>query len=942
MPPATTAACPSLHHVPARGEALSSPLQQRARPALLAAGSALLVPRPALLAARRAAPLPPPIPSPRRARSALLAALACLALLPLAATPARAQSPNRGFNVFIAGFDDINGNGKLDCGEPVTVEAGYFDSPQDSTGAITGHLTSPYSGTAGLSFLHGTVQQDFSLSAGSCLGTITGGNGQSDVEADMDFNCGPPSANPVQGNAIVWKYKALFVGSSPSLTATAHGTTSDGLDRTPSVTKTDQFGTVCSGGGPSVTVTKTASGSGAPGSVIVYTLGVTDTSGLGLGGVQFTDVVPDQTSFDAAASSAGWSCPATTSGSLCTLPIGNVPPNGTVTRFFAVDIASPLPAGVTSIANTGCARQGPSLVLGCASATLPTTGAPVLKLAKSVQSGNGTPGATLVYRLVVSNSGNQGSGPVTVGETVPANTSWNAGASAAGWSCSGAAAGSTCTLPLGNVPAGGSVSTLFAVTIANPLPAGVTSVTNTACVSGTPTCGSVTTPTNGMPALSVHKSLSGTATPGAILTYTVAVQNTGNQGAPPLGVSDQVPQLTTFQPAVSSPGWSCAPDASAGSLCTNRLAVLPAGATATLTFAVKVLNPLPAGATTIANTACAAVLSLEAATQTCDTVTTPTQGHPRLILAKQYTGGPVLPGAVLPFTLHLSNTGDQDAGPVTLQETVPAHGTFDAAASTPGWTCTATTPGSTCTLALPGLAAGATRQAVFAVTADASLPPAVVIDNAACATTSGGVSACANAATPPALSTDTTLTVTPAAVSIVGGVAHPTDTLQYALVVPNTETASLTGLVATLTLDPHETLVAGSVTTDHGTVTTGNAPADTTVVVAIGDLPPGQVATISFACKIASGLPPGTTVLSAQALTTGTNIPSDASDDPTTPQVDDPTSVQVTVTAGPAPPIPTLDAWGLLLLCTALAAAALAIQRRRRAAGAATPGPFVP
>jgi uncharacterized repeat protein (TIGR01451 family) len=921
---------------------LSSPLQQRARPALLATGSALLVPRPALLAARRAAPSPPPIPSPRRARSALLAILTCVALLPWAAAPARAQSSNRGFNVFIAGFDDINGNGKLDCGEPVTVEAGYFDSPQDTTGAITGHLTSPFAGTSGLSFSHGTVQQDFTLTAGSCLGTITGGNGQSDVEADMDFNCGPPSANPVQGNAIVWKYKALFVGTSPSLTATAHGTTSDGLDLTPSTTKSDQFGTLCSGGGASVTVTKTASGSGAPGSVIVYTLSVTDTSGLGLGAVQFTDVVPDHTSFDAAASSAGWFCPAATAGSLCTLPVGNLPPNGTITRFFAVDIVSPLPAGTSAIANTACARQGPSLVVGCASATLPTTGAPVLKVAKSVQSGSGTPGATLVYRLVVSNSGNQDSGPVTLGDTVPANTAWNAGASAAGWSCSGTSPGSACTLAVANVPAGGSASTLFAVTIANPLPAGVTAVTNTACVSGTQTCGSVTTPTNGMPALSVHKSLSGAATPGATLTYTVTVQNTGNQGASSVTVNDLVPQYTTFQPAASSPAWSCAPSNSAGSLCTVHVNVLGAGATLFLTFVVQVQSPLPAGATAISNTACASQGLSEAATQTCDTVTTPTQGHPRLILAKQYTGGPVLPGAVLPFTLHLSNTGDQDAGPVTLQETVPAHSTFDAAASTPGWTCAAATAGSACTLALPGLAAGAASQAVFAVTADASLPPAVVIDNAACATTSGGLSACANAATPPALSTDTTLTVTPAAVSIVGGVAHPTDTLQYTLVVPNTETASLTALVATLTLDPHETLVAGSVTTDHGAVTTGNAPADTTVVVAIGDLPPGQVATISFTCKIASGLPLGTTVLSAQALTTGSNIPSDASDDPTTPQVDDPTSAQVTVTAGPPQPIPTLDTWGLLLLCAGLAGAALAVQRRRAARTAAAPGPFVP
>ncbi|HEY6322196.1 MAG TPA: hypothetical protein VJA16_11625 [Thermoanaerobaculia bacterium] len=783
MAPATTAASPSLHIVPACGTSSLSRLPRQAGSAPLATPSALLARRSALLATRspllatpspllatpspllatrrearssalRAAPSyrAPVFAPPRRPRSLPLAALTCLALLallPWTAPPARAQAPNRGFNVFIAGFDDVNGNGKLDCGEPVTVEAGYFDSPQDSTGAITGHLASPFSGTAGLSFLHGTVQQDFTLSAGSCLGTITGGNGPSDVEADMDFHCGPPSANPVQGNAIVWKFQAAFVGTSPSLTVTAHGTTSDGLNLTPSATRSDQFGTLCSGGGASVTVTKTASGSGAPGSVILYTLGVTDTSGLGLGGVQLTDVVPGQTSFDAAASSAGWFCPATTSGSLCRLPVGNLPPNGTITRFFAVDIASPLAAGTSAIANTACARQGPSLVVGCASATLLTTGAPVLKLAKSVQSGSGTPGATLVYRLVVSNSGNQDSGPVTLGDTVPANTAWNAGASAAGWSCSGATAGSTCTLPVGNVPAGGSASTLFAVTIANPLPAGVTAVTNTACVGGTQTCGSVTTPTNGMPALGVHKSLSGTATPGATLTYTVAVQNTGNQGASSVTVNDLVPQYTTFQPAASSPGWSCAPNASAGSLCTDQVSVLGAGATLLLTFVVKVSSPLPAGAAAISNTACASIQGLpEAATQVCDTVTTPTQGHPRLILAKQYTGGPVLPGAVLPFTLHLANTGDQDAGPVTLQETVPAHATFDAAASTPGWTCAAATAGSACTLALPGLAAGAASQAVFALTADAALPPAVVIDNAACATTTGGLSACANAATP--------------------------------------------------------------------------------------------------------------------------------------------------------------------------------------------------
>jgi uncharacterized repeat protein (TIGR01451 family) len=885
------------------------------------------------------------------ASTVALAATAAVAILLLALPhPLSALPPARGFNVFIVGFDDVNGNGALDCGEPVTVEVGYFDSPQDTTGSITGHLHAPFAGSTGLAFLHGTVQQDFTLTAGSCLGVVTAGNGPSDPAADLDFNCAPPSANPTQGNAIAWKFKAVFTGTSPSLTAVAHGTTSDGLDQTPGATKSDQIGGVCSGGNPnpSVNVTKTAAGTGAPGSVLVYTLSVTDTSGLGIGGAQLTDTVPDQTAFDAAASSAGWFCPASTPGSLCTLPLGNVPPGGTVTRFFAVTIASPLPAGFTVVANTACARQGPSLILGCASTTTPTAGAPVLKLAKRLQSGTGTPGATLVYQLTVANTGNQDSPPVTVGEAVPDNTSFSAAASAPGWTCTGTGTGSTCTHPIGGVPAGASTSTLFAVVIANPLPAGVTAVTNTACVVGTQACGSLTTPTNGTPALSVHKSLAGTATPGALLTYTVTVQNTGNEGASAVAVTDQVPQYTVFQPAGSSPGWSCAPDGSAGSTCTASVGTLPAGATVSLTFAVKVINPLPAGAATIGNTACASSQTgppLLAAV--CDTVTTPTQGHPRLLLAKQYSGGPVLPGAVLSFDLDLANTGDQDAAAVTLHETVPARSTFNAGASTAGWSCAAATPGSACSLPLGALAAGAHRRATFAVTADASLPPATVIDNAACATAGdggAGLTACANASTPPELATDTTLSVTPRAIDVAGGVPNPTDTLQYTLLVPNATAATLKGLVSRLTLDSHETLIAGSVSTDHGTITTGNAPGATTVVVAIGDLPAGQTATVRFDCTIDHALPAGTTIIAAQAQTTGANLPADASDDPATPQLDDdPTAAQVTVAAGPPPgppqAIPTLGGWGALILCLGLAAAAVTVQRRR---ASPPPPPFVP
>jgi len=207
--------------------------------------------------------------SPRARRLARAVLLPALTLLLIPPGPAAAQTPNRGFKVFVQGFDDVNGNGKLDCGEPVNVEVSYFDSPQDTTGAITGHLTSPFAGTAGLTFLPGTVQQDYTLTGGGCLGVVTAGNGPSDVAADLDFSCSPPIAFPIQGNAITWKYKAAFAGTSPAFTVTAHGTTSDGLGQTPAVTGSLPIGAVCSSVAPQVRVTKTAAGSGAPGSAIV-------------------------------------------------------------------------------------------------------------------------------------------------------------------------------------------------------------------------------------------------------------------------------------------------------------------------------------------------------------------------------------------------------------------------------------------------------------------------------------------------------------------------------------------------------------------------------------------------------------------------------------------------------------------------------------------------
>src|SRR6202023_3198792 len=803
-------------------------------------------------------------PAPLRLGVAGLA----LAVLGGLAAPAGAQViAGRGFGESVVEFQDVNGNGVLDCLEPVTIRAAYVDPAADTaTGSVTGQMMAPFAGANGLAFIPGSVELDRVFSVGDCVATIAGGNDPSDVAATVNFSCGPPRSNgpgAQGGNVVAFLYRVAFRGTVPSFTAVMRGTTSDGLDLRPQLTQSAGIGTVCPAGGgtPSVSVLKTVAGTGLPGSTLLYTISATDLSGLGLGGVQLTDEIPQYTVFDAAASSPGWVCRAGSAGSLCRLPAGNIGPDGTVTRYFAVDLAPALPAGVSAVSNTACARSGPSTVVGGGSVATPPAGTVSLPMVKSLASRTGTPRGSIVYDLPVVNSGTQDSGPVILGETVPADTSWAGGGC---WSCSGAGAGSSCSLAVGNVAAGGgAASAQFAVVVASPLPAGVTSIVNTACAAAAspgapggpggpggpgdpgdqPSCSTATVTTSGMPLLAVHKTVAGTGAPGSRLIYSIAVQNTGNQGAANVTVSEAVPGLTTYMAAGSSPAWVCAGTA-AGASCTAAIASLPAGASTVLTYVVAIASPLPAGASVVTNQACAAAPGLPSA---CGATSTPPPGHASLHLAKSYGGGAVLPGAVLPFTLTVSNSGNQDVGAALLTETVPALSSFDAGASDARWLCAGVAAGSSCTLDLGGLPAGTSQAVAFAVRAVAALPAAAVIANAACVTgrdpqieaagrTALGTAlrqlrrgarpaqvaalqACGSVETPAALAIDTTLA---AAVVGHGGPALPGDRIHYILTVPNGTGSTLTTLLAAASLDANTALVAGSVTTSQGAVTTGD------------------------------------------------------------------------------------------------------------------------
>jgi uncharacterized repeat protein (TIGR01451 family) len=268
---------------------------------------------------------------------------------------------------------------------------------------------------------------------------------------------------------------------------------------------------------------------------------------IGAAGVVLTDTVPANTTFNSGASTAGWVCvPNNNAGSICTLAIGVlVAGSGPQNATFAVTVAASVPGGTTQISNTasiadnGANGADPTPGNNSSTDTTPLTTAVDLSITKSDSGASVAPGGTVSYTLTYANSGTINSTGVTLTETVPANTTFNAGGSTAGWVClPNNNAGSTCTLNVGTLAAGGgNQSATFAVTVAASVPGGTTQISNTASIADNGANGTDPTPANNSSTdttplvsgalLSGTKTISGTFTVGGTIVYTVVLTNSG-------------------------------------------------------------------------------------------------------------------------------------------------------------------------------------------------------------------------------------------------------------------------------------------------------------------------------------------------------------------------------------------------------------------------------
>ena len=187
---------------------------------------------------------------------------------------------------------------------------------------------------------------------------------------------------------------------------------------------------------PDLTITKSdGDATTIPGGAVSYSLTITNVGNQGATGVTITDTVPAHATFNAALSTAGWSCAnGDPAGTVCTFSYGNLAAGASGSVTFAVTVVTPLPSGVTQISNSasvaddGSNGADPTPGDNSSSDNTPVDATSDLAITKTDNGVTAIPGGTVSYTINYSNTGDQNATGVVITETVPTYTTFNAAA----------------------------------------------------------------------------------------------------------------------------------------------------------------------------------------------------------------------------------------------------------------------------------------------------------------------------------------------------------------------------------------------------------------------------------------------------------------------------------------------------------------------------------
>ena len=305
-----------------------------------------------------------------------------------------------------------------------------------------------------------------------------------------------------------------------------------------------------------------------PGETLTYRIRLSNGGGADAFNVGVVDPLDPNVGFVAASNGGSYAAGTVTWSGL------TVPGNGVLDLTVAVTVATPIPANATRIANL--AYLSGDTPPDCVAVPLPdgcvvTPTAGIVAIAKSLLSESGSvagvaePGEVLGYAITLSNQGGSAVTGYAVSDPLDPNVAF-VSADNGGTFAAGTVSWSNLT-----IPAAGSLVLHVSVAVANPLPAGVTTVVNVATATNTPppdctlvptpeAC--VVTPAQIAPRLQVSKTVDVVAvTAGGSANYTITVRNIGTVAASNVVVSDPLPA------GISAFSWTCL--ASGGASCSH-------------------------------------------------------------------------------------------------------------------------------------------------------------------------------------------------------------------------------------------------------------------------------------------------------------------------------------------------------------------------------------
>ncbi len=456
------------------------------------------------------------------------------------------------------------------------------------------------------------------------------------------------------------------------------------------------------------------------GTLVTYTIVVTNT-GPGLARqVDVKDQLPAGLSLEHIAASSGGVC----GGTVC--QFGALLPGETRTITVTARVDEDAPAG--TVTNVGAVYSVDESNPGNNTATTTTTlvTSADLSVAKVDLSDPVEPLGGLIYQLVASNAGPSAAQGVIVTDTLDANVVFvNATPG-----CVYAAGQVVCTV--GTLAGGASASFLVAVT-AGDVPSG-TLLHNAALVAGTTPDGNptnnqttITTTVQAPNGPSAEVGIAKTGLPasvaaGDVVTYTLTVTNAGPQAATNVRVLELIPAGTTALSLTADNPDAGDEHCSLGGAC--YLGTVYSTTVATIQVVLRV-NPDYAG-NQVVNTASVSADQFDPlpGNNIASAATDVTQAAD-LLLAKSDLMDPVLAGDLILYQVWVTNTGPSLAQAVVVTDAIPV-GTVFAGASP---VCAESSGIVTC--ALGDLPAGAATSVWVQVRADQSLPDPTVVTNTA-------------------------------------------------------------------------------------------------------------------------------------------------------------------------------------------------------------------